>query len=353
MSTLFQTAAANSGKKLPLDDLEHVCNKISTLWDNFRGQQIFITGGTGFFGKWLLETLLYANGKLDLGCRITVLSRNPQHFIENTPHLCEPSLVSFVTGDVCDFIFPDGQFKFVIHAATDVVAPTDAVDLFTCCVDGTRRVLDFAHQAGCTDFLLISSGAVYGRQPDYMEAIPETYMGAPDPLNSRSAYGEGKRCSEWLAHAYGEFYGCNVKIARCFAFVGPYLPLDKHFAIGNFIHDALSNNEIVLQGDGTAYRSYLYAADLAVWLWTILLRGPAGSAYNVGGDEAITIADLAERVNTIAGSRNKIKIMSRLDPDKKPDRYVPDVKKAELNLGLTCEIRLDDAIEKTLQWNRG
>jgi nucleoside-diphosphate-sugar epimerase len=175
-------------------------------------------------------------------------------------------------------------------------------------------------------------------------------MGAPDPLNSRSAYGEGKRCSEWLAHAFGELSGCKVKIARCFAFVGPYLPLDKHFAIGNFIYDARSNNEIVLQGDGTAYRSYLYAADLAIWLWTILLRGPAGIAYNVGGDEAITIADLAHRVTQLARSDKAVIFLTPPDPLKAVERYVPGVRKAEYELGLKTWISLDEAIHKTLQW---
>lgn len=353
MSISPQTAAcAIPCKKLPQDDLVHVFDTVGHLWENFRGERIFITGGTGFFGKWLLETMLYANQQLDLGCRITVLSRNPVAFAESNPHLSDPALVSFVTGDVRDFVFPEGQFKFVIHAATDVVAPTDAVDLFSSCIDGTKRVLDFARQARCTDFLLASSGAVYGRLPVDMEAIPETYAGAPDTLDTRSAYGEGKRCSEWLTNAYGELYAFNVKIARCFAFVGPHLPLDKHFAIGNFIFDTLADKEIVIQGDGTAYRSYLYAADLAIWLWTILLCGSAGAAYNVGGDEAITIADLARRVNQCAGSHQGVTVMTPHDPENKPDRYIPCVRKAALDLGLTCRINLDEAIDRTLQWNR-
>jgi len=354
MSIPSQTAAcAIPCKKLLQDDLIHVFDKVGHLWENFRGERLFITGGTGFFGKWLLETLLYANQQLDLGCRVTVLSRNPVAFAVSNPHLSDPALVSFVTGDVRDFVFPEGRYKYVIHASTDVVAPTDAVDLFSSCVDGTRRVLDFARQARCTDFLLVSSGAVYGRQPDDMETIPETYAGAPDIRNIRSAYGEGKRCSEWLTNAYGELYAFNVKIARCFAFVGPHLPLDKHFAIGNFIFDTLADKEIVIQGDGTAYRSYLYAADLAVWLWTILIRGVAGVVYNVGGDEAISIAGLAQRVTQLAGSHHEVKVMTPHDPANKPDRYIPDVNKAALDLGLTCEISLDEAIHRTLQWNRG
>lgn len=343
-------ACAIPCKKLPQDDLIHVLDTIGSLWENFRGQRIFITGGTGFFGKWLLESLLYANQRLDLGCRITVLSRNPISFAESHPHLSPPELVSFVTGDVRDFIYPDGQYKFVIHAATDIVAPGNALDLFSSCVDGTRNVLDFARQAGCADFLLVSSGAVYGRQPEDLDKIPENYTGAPDPLKTTSAYGEGKRCAEWLANAYGEEHHFGVKVARCFAFVGPHLPLDKHYAIGNFIRDALADTGIIIQGDGTPYRSYLYASDLAIWLWTILLKGPSGVAYNVGGDEVITLTELARRVTKIAGSSKEVIIETPCDPLRAAERYVPDVQKAERELGLHTWISLDDAIQRTLKW---
>jgi dTDP-glucose 4,6-dehydratase len=351
MSTSFQTAdCVITGKKLPQNDLVHVFDSLGPLWESFRGQRVFITGGTGFFGKWLLETLLYANQRLDLNCQITVLSRDPKKFTENNPHLSNPTHVSFVTGDVRDFIYPAGQYEFIIHAATDVINPTNAIDLFSSCMDGTKRVMEFSRQAGCSNFLLVSSGAIYGRQPDTMAAIPETYMGAPDILDIKSAYGEGKRCSEWLAIAYGEEYRFAVKVARCFAFVGPHLPLDKHFAIGNFIRNALAKKEIVIRGDGTPYRSYLYVADLAIWLWTILLHGQAGAAYNVGGDEAITIADLARRINLVAGSEKDVKVMMPADPTRRTDRYIPDLSKITLNLGLTCRINLDEAIRRTLLW---
>jgi len=351
MSVSLQTAdCVIPSKKLPQNDLVYVFDSLSPLWESFRGQRMFITGGTGFFGKWLLETLLYANQRLDLNCQITVLSRNPKKFTENNPHLSNPAHVSFVTGDVRDFIYPAGQYEFIIHAATDVINPSKAIDLFFSCMDGTKKVLEFARQAGCSNFLLVSSGAVYGRQPDNMAAIPETYMGAPDLLDIKSAYGEGKRCSEWLANAYGKEHRFAVKIARCFAFVGPHLPLDEHFAIGNFIRDALTDKEIIIQGDGTPYRSYLYAADLAIWLWTILLRGPAGVAYNVGGDEVITIADLAQRVNKIAASKKEVRVVIPADPARATSRYLPDVSKATLDLGLTCRINLDEAIRRTLLW---
>jgi dTDP-glucose 4,6-dehydratase len=141
--------------------------------------------------------------------------------------------------------------------------------------------------------------------------------------------------------------------ARAFAFVGPYLPLDAHFAVGNFMRDALAGDTIRVGGDGTPYRSYLHAADLAVWLWTMLARGRGGRAYNVGSDEAMSIRELADAVSRAARTigRNPIVSIARpADPSAPPARYVPSTRRASEELGLRVRISLDDALARTLEW---
>jgi len=337
------------------DDLDHVLRHTEGLWNELRGQRVFITGGTGFFGCWLLESFLWANDRLDLGAHAVVLTRNPSAFHRKAPRLAAHAAVKLHTGDVRSFDFPRESFSHVIHAATEASAQLNENQpqlMFDTIVRGTQRVLDFSRQAGVQQFLLTSSGAVYGRQPPDLTHLSEEFPGVPDPLQPDSAYGEGKRAAETLCARATRQHGVQTKIARCFAFVGPHLPLDAHFAIGNFIRDALKGGPIEVNGDGTPRRSYLYAADLMVWLWTILFRAPALRPYNVGSPNDLSIGEVATAVNTALGGPCAVQIHGSPTPGRLPSRYVPSVKRAEDELGLRERVDLPTAIVKTASWWR-
>jgi len=339
--------------KLPKADLDHMFDGLGEAdWQYFAGKRLFITGGTGFIGKWMLSALIEADQRLGLNCTIEILTRSPKDFEVLMPHLAMGPNLRLHEGDVRSFQFPKGKFDIVVHGATDVVAQHAPLETFSTCVDGTKRVLDFARVSGAQDFLLTSSGAVYGRHPSTSQGVSESYAGGPDPTLPSSAYGEGKRVSEWLACAQGADTGLRVKIARIYAQVGPYLPMDKHFAIGNFISDALADREIIIRGDGTPFRSYLYAADTAVWLWAMVVRGDAGRAWNVGGGEGISIAALADRVAKLLRSTKGIKVLTPVNPNCHCEKYLPNVKRAQEELCLPHPISLDDAISRTAQWLR-
>jgi nucleoside-diphosphate-sugar epimerase len=340
-------------KRIDAEDLNHILNHTSGLWEDLRGQNIFMTGGTGFFGCWLLESLLWADDQLGLGTKAVVLTRSPEAFAAKAPYLADHPAVRLVQGDVRTFEFPAGEFPLVIHAATEASAKLNQDNpllMFETIVEGTRRTLDFARTHGTRRFLLASSGAVYGKQPPEMTHIPEDYAGAPDPMDPNAAYGEGKRAAEMLCRLYAHRFGFEAKIARCFAFVGAHLPLDAHYAIGNFIRDALRGGPIRVNGDGSPLRSYLYAADLAVWLWTILLQGQPRRPYNVGSDRSISIAELADLVRQVVNPDMEVSIARKADPSQPPQRYVPSVERARSELALESWVSPEEAVQRTVRW---
>lgn len=338
-----------ASKPLLREDLDHVLAHTESLWREMAGTRVFITGGTGFFGKWLLECMADANDRIGCNIRATILSRNPQRFKDEMPHLAERAEFDWLIGDVTDFAFPAGQYDYIFHMATAASAQlneTRPLEMLDTIVNGTRRTLEFARHCNARRLLLTSSGAVYGPQPSDMSHIPEDYPGGPDPLSPASAYAEGKRMAELLCALTPDV---ECVIARCFAFIGPHLPLNAHFAAGNFLRDALAGGPIVVQGDGTAVRSYLYAADLLIWLLTLLLKADAGSPINVGSADAISTGELAVRIATIKGGACKVVIAGAKQPSP-PNRYVPETRRAESTLGLVPTTNLAQAIDHSLRW---
>jgi len=339
---------------LPTPDLEHVLRHTGPLWEDLRGKRIFLTGGTGFVGTWLLETLLHANDRLDLGVSVVMLTRDADRYRARSPHLAEHHVLRLLQGDVTDFEWPAGSFPIVIHAATVEWHPADAtlpLGTFDTDVVGTRRVLEFARTHCVERLLFTSSGAVYGKQPPHVSHMAEDHAVAPATTDLGSTYGQAKRISEYMCCMYGQVYGFNATIARLFAFVGPLLPLNANFAAGNFIRDAMSGGPVRISGDGTPFRSYLYAADLAIWLWTILLRGKTAYPYNVGSQAALTIEELARAV--IGAIAPSVPIIIAVPPTRgaPAPRYVPDVSRAEQELGLRPLVPLDEAVRRTAAWH--
>lgn len=338
---------------VPAEDLEHVIRLTEPLWGSLRRQRLFMTGGTGFIGTWLLETIAFANDRLGTGTQVTVLTRDQDAFTRRSPHLAaRPDLVLH-RGDVRSFAFPAGDFGYIVHGATDSRATSQSADragLAATIVQGTARVLDMACGAGARSVLFLSSGAVYGPQPEAVDLLPETFPGGPDPLQIGSTYAEAKRMAEHLCCLAGA-QSLGVRIARLFALVGPLLPLDAQFAVGNFILDAKMGRAIAVQGDGTPLRSYLHAADLMVWLLHIMVRGQSGRAYNVGSDRHVSIAGLAETVARIAGRPGAVVVAKR--PEAGPRaRYVPDISRARGELGLEVRLDLEESLRRTLRWVR-
>jgi nucleoside-diphosphate-sugar epimerase len=342
-----------AGRDLAVDH-QHMLMHTRELWEDFRGQRIFITGGTGFFGAWLLESFSSANETLRLKAKAVVLTRNVLSFRKRAPHLVAKEEIEFVQGDVKNFAFPPGEFAYVIHAATENAAlakPLAPERHFARNLAGTQRILRFSQECGAQKFLFTSSGAIYGTQPTEISHLPEAYSGAPSLLDSGSAYAQSKRASEFLCAAHHKTHGIDTTIARCFAFSGPHLALDQNYAIGNFVGNALRGEPVTINGDGTPVRSYLYGADLGIWIWTILARGQGGQAYNVGSDVAVSIEALARLVAEVVNPLADV-VVKKKDPTKLPDRYVPAIDRARMELGLEPRINLREGIRRMAEWYR-
>lgn len=335
-------------------ELSYVLENTAGLWSKLENKSIFLTGGTGFFGKWLSESFIFINKALNLNAQLSILTRDPDAFLKSYPFYAEENSIRFIKGNILNFQFPVREFQFIIHAATDADAALNAENpllMMDTVTAGTRRVLDFALQNPVESFLFTSSGAVYGRQPAEVTHIKETDSFAVDINNPASAYAEGKRMAELYCSTYYSRFHLPVKIARCFAFVGPYLPLNKHFAIGNFISNVLCNENIVIKSDGSPYRSYLYAADLTIWLWTILLNGKNNTPYNVGSNEDYDLKAIGALFKNI-NRQIEVEVLGTPDINKPLERYVPDITFISQQLGVKVQIDLLEAIKKTLDFYR-
>ena len=296
--------------------------------------RLFVTGGTGFFGKSILD-YLKRHPDFRAGDEWTILSRDPERFkAQNAALLDQPRKITFVAGDVRGFR-AEGRYDGIIHAATAAVTTLADDEMSSTIVEGTRHVLDFAKVCGAKKILLTSSGAVYGPQ-----SVP---VREDAPCNPVTAYGKGKLEAERMCAESG----LDAKIVRCFAFTGPYLNRDIHYAIGNFIRDCLAGETIVIKGDGTPKRSYLFADDLVEWMFAALDRGASGRPYNVGSPEAFSIREVAERVRMALDAKNDIRVLGVPVPGAVPSAYVPDVSRAVCELGLRVTVGLSDAVRRS------
>ena len=323
--------------------------------EQLRNARVFITGGTGFVGTWLVSALHQADQLLALNLDVTVLTRNPDRYHEQEPALAD--WVTLVQGDIAA-VPRIGTFDAAIHAATPASAALiddEPERMRTTIVEGMRSVIAALESSGSIPFLFTSSGAVYGPQPSDLAQLPESFIPDTNHDSSSNAYTLGKREAEAIAQDATTAGGPSLRLARLFAFVGPYLPLDQHFAVGNFIADALAGREIRVAGDGTPIRSYMYATDMVVALLAVLVRGTPSRPYNVGSSNEVTIAELASLVGQVVAPENPV-ILQRQTASEMPtsagNRYVPDTARIASELGFECSVDLADGIARTAAWHR-
>lgn len=336
------------------EDVAEVAKDSESLLAPLKGGKVLITGGTGFVGAWLVETLAFLNDQFGYGVQMQLLAKQASLFKARAPHLAGRKDVELIERDVKDIIEIDDDTSYVIHAAANPdnrLHASDPLRVMGVVSKGTESALAAASRiSGLKKFMNVSSGLVYGPQPLGLDAIPETYSGGPDCASIMSVYAESKRYAETLCAVHRNQYKMPVVTARPFAFIGPYQLLDKPWAVNNFINDALRGGPIHILGDEKTVRSYMYPSDMAFWLLRILAAGESGHAYNVGSQCGVTLKELADKIAENFTPQPEVVLASKDYRPQHRSRFVPDVKAAE-GLGLKLKVGINEAIKKTLHWH--
>jgi UDP-glucuronate decarboxylase len=337
----------------PSNNILTTADREMAEWSELNGESIFITGGTGFFGTSLLYSLLRVRKTQPLDIKITLLTRNISVFSKKHPLLFTSDFIDCLEGDIRNFAFPEKKYSKIFHLATTSATETfngeDQLNKYKLLVDGTERLMQFAGKCGVKKVLFTSSGIVYGELLDGITSVDESYSGAPSTIVANSALAHGKRSAEFLISYYADKYNFDYVIARCFSFVGPDLPLDIHYAVGNFIFDALYKDVIEVKGDGLAVRSYLDTNDLIVWLLRLMSRKCDHNIYNVGSDQQISISKLAHLISEVISPNKKIKICGDSNHsigNFNRDYYVPNIDRIRLEHKVNIWTDLRESIGK-------
>lgn len=333
--------------------------RLSSILNQLKNKKIFITGGTGYMGKCLLDLLIQGNHELQLNLNITLLTRNIEKFQSSFPLAKNSTILNFIESDIQQaFDQKTHDYDFIIHGATPAATgnvleffknkPDEVLKTIT---GGSHQVLNICKKNKDARCLYISSGAVYrGINNDKRIFQEDDWTFNNQIPSDTDPYILGKRTAESLffkASQSQEFK--NFSIARCFTFIGPYLPLDIHLLGSSFFTNIMKQEPITINSDGSAVRSFMHSYDLAVWLITLLIKGKAAEVYNVGSDEAITIKDFGEKISVLF-HKHKIVTRNELSCDPSKKYYLPNINKAKQELGLKLKYKLNESIADTAEW---
>jgi nucleoside-diphosphate-sugar epimerase len=332
-------------RNYPAAELDEAVTRVGGHWAPLNGGRILLTGATGFIGGWMLDTLAAAVARGELKVELLILARNRERLLALHPWIPSAPWVSIVAGDVRT-LSPVGPLSDVIHCASAASPEENARDPFgveALITGGAERMAKVALAGGRPRFLQMSSGSVHSSPPISSQA-ELTALGEREPASPAQRFARAKRLAE---HSAIELVGAICP--RVFALLGPGLPFDGAFAAGNFLHDALAGGPIIVVGDGTPERSWMYPADLSAWCWTLLAAAPPGSTWDVGGAEVSSMRELAER---IASHCDGVAVEVRGSPTTgaAPDRYVPDIRAVAQAFGLLPWTDLDTSIRRTIAW---
>jgi nucleoside-diphosphate-sugar epimerase len=351
-------------------DLEYICQKLIQDLPALAGKRIVITGGAGFLGYYLVQTLLHWN-KTTAGKPIAISVYD--NFSRGTPSwlsvLAGDTNLELVRHDITHELPQDfGPFEYIIHAAS-IASPIfyrlHPIETMDANVDGLRRLLDWMLEQKETStpvqgLLFFSTSEIYGDPTPENIPTKETYRGNVSCTGPRACYDESKRYGETLCVNFAQVHDLPIRIARPFNNYGPGLKINDGRALPDFVGNVLADSDIVLFSDGSPTRTFCYVADAVVGYLKILIRGRNGEAYNIGtDDDEISMRHLAELVAESAKDLLDYSgcVVFETSSDSEylsdnPYRRCPVIEKARTELGYDPGIGLQEGINRSLIWYR-
>ena len=306
-----------------------------------RKKVVVITGGAGFVGSHLCDYFIRNDFKvLCVDNLITGAERNISHHKKNKSFI-------FIKHDISKPICLSGPIDYILHFASPA-SPVDylnhPIETLLVGSQGTYNCLELAKSKGSV-FFLASTSEVYGDPLEHPQR--ESYWGHVNPNGPRSVYDEAKRFAEAMTFSYHREFKVDVKVIRIFNTYGPRMQIKDGRVVPNFIDQIMQGKSLTVYGDGKQTRSFCYVLDLVDGI-TRLLFSKLNGPVNMGNPREFTIMEFAKLILKISGSKNKI-IYKPLPKDD-PKQRRPDITLARTRLGWEPKIRLEEGIQKTMQW---
>jgi len=304
-------------------------------------KRILVTGGAGFIGSHLCESLL--NEGNEVICTDNFFTGAK----ENISHLLSHPFFELIRHDITMPLYAEVDEVYNLACpASPIHYQYNAIKTIKTSVMGSINMLGLAKRTGAK-ILQASSSEVYGNPEVHPQ--PEGYWGNVNVLGPRSCYDEGKRCAETLFMNYYLQNNVKIKIARIFNTYGPGMMMNDGRVVSNFIIQSLRNHDITIYGDGRQTRSFQYIDDLIDALKAFMLTEDSFTGpLNLGNDEEISINEMAGLIIKMTGSKSGI--IYRPLPQDDPMQRKPDISLAKKKLKWEPTYDLEEGLSKTIDY---